>query len=109
MAQTVANAAFDSPHFALASYGVRWHYFVWGVAHGAFDDIEAARVEGVDWVQPALLPGVEEARGFARRISPVAYKSRAPNKADVLVEDRAARQARRMLGIRLRRERVLRA
>lgn len=100
--------AFSNPHFALATYGVRWHYFVWAVAHGALDDIEAGRVEGVDWVQPALLPGIQPARGFATYIAPVAYKSRAPNKADVLVEDRAARQARRKLGIRLSRKRVLR-
>ncbi len=108
MAQTELDA-FSNPHFALSSYGLGWHYFVWGVAHGAFDDIEAGRQEGSDWLQPALLPIVEPLRGIATRVPPVAYKSRAPNRADVLVEDRAARKVRRMLGIRLSKKRVLRA
>lgn len=91
---------FDNPHAWLARFGIRAHYFVWAVAHGALDDVEAARhVEG--WLQLPLMPDVEPLVQPELTVAAVAYRSRAPHRSDVLVEDDASRRLRHKLGIRL--------
>lgn len=98
----MTDTAFENPHLWLASYGVRSHYFLWAVAHGALDDIDPLAGGREGFVQPSLLAEVESVIVSRTRASRArVYRSRAPHRTDVLGEDAAARRVRAMLGIRL--------
>lgn len=98
----------DNPHFWLSAYGVRSHYFVWAVAHGALDDIDPPTPVEERWVQPSLLEDVEDRRS-SRPPAPRLYRSRAPVRSDVYRESLEERRIRAQLGIKLADRYVLRA
>lgn len=110
MASSVTeNTLAGNPHLWVALYGITSPYFATAVAMGALNDYGRGGQRVEAWEQAPLLPEVQPVRAMIATAAPVAYRSRAPNRVDVMVEDRASRKARRMLGISLRRERVLRA
>lgn len=76
--------AIDNPHYWLAAFGVRSHYFCWAVANGALDDIDPPAQLGGDGEQLDLIPGAVKPcpPKTPRRL----YRSRAPNVSDVAGE-----------------------